>query len=122
MYTTLAPESLENNRFARTVKQAVNHYLTFQIRRAESNEIGYQWVETCRSVLENFAQLGGWGGSYPTPSPMISQQYRQSLAKKELAGRGGWVSTLLTFSLHRATLSRDYHSWIRHRRGSGRMR
>jgi len=67
----------------------VNHYLTFQIRRAESNEIGYQWFENCRTVLENFAQFAGMGRLVSDLLPDDFQQYRQRLTKKGLAGHGG---------------------------------
>jgi len=72
-----------------TVKQVVNHYLTFQIRRAESNEIGFQWFENCRTVLENFTQFVGTGRLVSDLRPDDFQRYRQRLAAQGLAGRGG---------------------------------
>jgi hypothetical protein len=72
-----------------TVKQVVSHYLTFQIRRAESNEIGFQWFENCRTVLESFTQFVGTGRLVSDLRPDDFQQYRQRLTKQGLVGRGG---------------------------------
>jgi len=71
-----------------TVKQVVNHYLTFQVRRAESNEIGFQWFENCRTVLESFTQFVGGGRLMSDLRPDDFQRYRQKLAKQGLSGRG----------------------------------
>jgi len=71
------------------VKQVVNHYRTFRIPRAESHEIGFQWFENRRTVLESFTQFAGMGRLVSDLRPDDFQQYRQRLAKQGLAGRGG---------------------------------
>ena len=79
--------ALRSSRLSTT--KVVNHYLTFQIRRAESNEIGFQWFENCRTVLENFTQFVGTGRLVSDLRPDDFQRYRQRLAAQGLAGRGG---------------------------------
>lgn len=42
-----------------TVKAACNHFLTYQLEKARTGEIGHRCFGDCRSVLERFAAFVG---------------------------------------------------------------
>ena len=39
-----------------TVKDVCNHYLTYQLERAESGEISFRWFEDTRSTIQDFGR------------------------------------------------------------------
>ncbi|MBL7132472.1 MAG: tyrosine-type recombinase/integrase [Phycisphaerae bacterium] len=80
-------ESLSPNTL--TVKDVCNHFLTYQLRRAETGEIGFRWAEDCRVVLENFARVVGTGRVVSDLRPDDFQDFRQRLLRKGLSGRKG---------------------------------
>ena len=80
-------ESVPTN--ALTVKDVCNHFLTYQLRRAETGEIGFRWAEDCRVVLECFARLVGAGRVVSDLGPDDFLDFRQRLLRKGLSGRKG---------------------------------
>ena len=78
-----------------TVKDAVNHYLTYQLRRAEAGEIGHRWFEDCRVVLEHFSRFTGTGRLAADLMADDFLKYRQKLVRAGISGRKGLGSHAL---------------------------
>ena len=81
-HRTLSPDAV-------TVKNLCNHYLTYQLRRAEAGEISHRWFEDCRYVVENFASFVGEGRLASDLAPEDFLKYRQRLMRSGLGGRKG---------------------------------
>ena len=79
---TLSPNSV-------TVKDVCNHYLTHQMRKVESDEIGGRWLEDYRRVVELFAQLVGSQRVVLDLRPKDFGRLRFRLVQKGLGGRKG---------------------------------
>ncbi|MCX5670383.1 MAG: tyrosine-type recombinase/integrase [Planctomycetota bacterium] len=71
-----------------SVKQVCNHYLTFQAQKLDVGEIAPRWFEDCRRVAESFARSVGPGRLVSDLLPADFEQYRQSVIRHGLNGRG----------------------------------
>src|SRR5450759_3827984 len=79
---TLSPDGV-------TVKDVCNHYLTHQLQKVESGEIGGRWLEDCRSVVAGFAQMVGSQRLVSDLRPEDFEKCRFRLIKKGLGGKKG---------------------------------
>ena len=72
-----------------TVKDACNHFLTYQLGKVEAGEISARWFEDCRRVLDNFARCFGRQRLVSDLVPDDFVRYRQRLVSKGLIGSSG---------------------------------
>jgi len=80
--STLSPNAV-------TVKDVCNHYLTHQLHKVESEEIGGRWLEDSRRVAKAFAQLVGSQRLVSDLRPEDFERCRFQLVKKGLGGSKG---------------------------------
>jgi integrase len=71
-----------------TVKDACNHYLTFQVHKLESGEITARSFEDYRNAVESFARFVGHSRAVRDLSPDDFQQYRQKLTRSGVPAKG----------------------------------
>ncbi len=74
---------------ALTVKDVCNRYLTYQLERAESGEIGHRWFEDCRCVVESFARFIDPLRLVEDLGPEDFQKFRRRLVREGLGGKTG---------------------------------
>ena len=72
-----------------TVKEICNHYLTHQLRKVESHEIGARWLEDCRRVIEAFAKSVGVQRAVSDLRPDDFEKFRLRLVKAGLEAKKG---------------------------------
>ena len=75
-----------------------NHYLTYQLEKVASGDIGVRWFEDCRCVVESFDQVTGPGRAVSDLLPQDFQQFRHRLARRGIGGRKGFSA----YALNRA--------------------
>jgi len=68
------------------VKEACNHYLTYQARRAELGEISAQWCEDCKRTVRDLARFLGPARLVSDLRPGDFEAYRQKLRRCGLSG------------------------------------
>lgn len=78
---TITPEGI-------TVKDACNHFLTYQLQKLETGEIGARWFQDCRSTAEHFARFLGPTRTVRDLTPDDFRQYRQKLTRNGLGQKG----------------------------------
>jgi integrase len=62
--------------------------LTFQAQKLDADDIAPRWFEDCRRVVESFARSVGAGRLVSDLLPADFQQYRQSVIRHGLNGKG----------------------------------
>lgn len=67
-----------------TVKDVCDHYLTYQLRRAEAAEISASRFHDCRRTLQDFAAFAGRARVVEDMLPEDFEAYRQKLLRKGL--------------------------------------
>lgn len=81
------------------VKDVCNHFLTYQLRRANGGEITMRWFWDCRSVLDSFAKVLGPSRSISELTPEDFQSVRDRFVRSGLTGKGAGLGT---YALDRA--------------------
>ena len=71
-----------------TVKELGNQYLTYQMGRVSTGQIGPRWFEDCRRVLKQFARNVGTARPVASLTAADFQQYRRLLGTRGLRGKG----------------------------------
>ena len=87
-----------------TVKDICNQYLTYQLEKAETNEIQPRTFAGYRKVIECFANFVGPARAASSLTPKDFQQFRNRLSRKSLAGKRSW----------RSRFKPKYHDVLKH--------